>query len=163
MLNVTFWVIFKHCVQRSCCPGQANIWSVLSSIAREDMYHQKTSQTKITRNCDHWTHCKKITNYVQNFNFQTKNDKLLNQNFCWKSHDFLWIFKWQNNQKNFEFLRQNRNLVKKHNFQKLLNFDIFWREISNSNGNQWFIITNILSQNSTLQFCHFFWKLNFWT
>ena len=72
MLNVTFWVIFKHCVQRSCCPGQANIWSFLSSIAREDLYHQKTSQTKITRNCDHWTHCKKITNYVQKFNFQKK-------------------------------------------------------------------------------------------
>ena len=107
MLNVTFWVIFKHCVQRSCCPGQANIWSFLSSIAREDLYHQKTSQTKITRNCDHWTHCKKITNYIQNFNFHTKNDK--------------------------------------------------------SNRNHWFIFTNISSQNSNWQFCHFFWKLNFWT
>ena len=102
MLNVTFWVIFKHCVQRSCCPGQANIWSFLSSIAREDLYHQKTSQTKITRNCDHWTHCKKITNYVQKFNF-LKKIKMWNQNFCWKSHVFceslngqitrkIWIF-----------------------------------------------------------------------
>ena len=43
----------------------------------------------------------------------------------------------------FEFSRQNRDFMKAQNQQlsKMLNFDHFWRENSNSNRNQFIIIT----------------------
>ena len=162
MLNVTFWVIFKHCVQRSCCPGQANIWSFLSSIAREDLYHQKTSQTKITRNCDHWTHCKKITNYVQNFNFQTKNDKLLNQNFCWKSHDFCESLNGKITRKILNFCAKIVILLKNIIFKNcwiLIFFGVKFQILIEINGSY----SQIFHLKIQIYNLSFFWKLNFWT